>query len=322
MTENAAQATEPLWLSMEKRIADLSSSDLEGGSRESTVQRLAGTLDEAGHNVSGHAANMLQLRVALETRAAAGSPLLTDFDDAVAALTLKDLENTHTATVALVRDVGETWPAIKDLDRRSGIVQIVEQKRLDLLIAEAKDMADDLGIRFLIAKEIAVSTIIDALGISEAKYDKVTATIAAEKAELARVESLLEEVADKSAEEKARHLITNDVAEKSIVELAGIDQSVIDAANEAMAEEIKEKERLAEEAAAAKKAAAEGPSLDSIPSDEMLEYIESIREIMEFSEDPDEIRAMCDQSSIPKSLVDVAVSDADKLDELEKAAEG
>jgi hypothetical protein len=35
-----------------------------------------------------------------------------------------------------------------------------------------------------------------------------------------------------------------------------------------------------------------------------------------------EIRVMCEQSSIPKALVDIAVSDPDKLDELEKAAEG
>jgi hypothetical protein len=54
----------------------------------------------------------------------------------------------------------------------------------------------------------------------------------------------------------------------------------------------------------------------------MLGYIESIREIMEFSDVEKEIRTMCEQSSIPKSLVDIAVSDPDKLDELEKQAEG
>jgi hypothetical protein len=322
MTENTAIVTEPLWLSMEKAISELSSSDFEAQQKEKTIQNLAKSIDAAGHNVSRHAANMLHLRAAFDARAAAGSPLLTDFDDAVAALTLEDLENTHTATVALVRDVGETWPAIKDLDRRSGIVAIVEQKRIDLLIAEAKSLADDPGIRYLITKEVATSTITEALGITETKYDEVVAAIAAEKAETARVEGLLAEVADQSAENKARHLITNDVTDESLVTIAGLDQGAIDAARLAMAEEIKEKERLAAEAEAAKKAAAEGPSLDSIPADEMLEYIESIREIMEFSDDPDEIRSMCDQSSIPKSLVDVAVSDADKLDELEKAAEG
>jgi hypothetical protein len=54
----------------------------------------------------------------------------------------------------------------------------------------------------------------------------------------------------------------------------------------------------------------------------MLEHIESIREIMEFSDQEKEIRIMCEQSAIPKSLVDIAVSEPDRLDELEKKAEG
>lgn len=45
-------------------------------------------------------------------------------------------------------------------------------------------------------------------------------------------------------------------------------------------------------------------------------------EIMEFSDVEKEIRTMCEQSAIPKALVDIAVSDPDKLDELEKKAEG
>jgi hypothetical protein len=62
--------------------------------------------------------------------------------------------------------------------------------------------------------------------------------------------------------------------------------------------------------------------MDDISSEDMLDYIESIREIMEFSDQEKEIRVMCDQSAIPKALVDIAVSDPDKLDELEKKAEG
>ncbi len=160
MTENTATTPEPLWLAMEKEIFSLSSSDLAGGTTEQTVQKVARALDDAGYNVSRQAANMLQLRSAIEARASVGSPLLTEFNDAVAALTLDTLENTHTATVTLVRDVGETWPMIKDLDRRPGIVAIVEQKRLDLLIAEAKAMTDDQGVRHLIAKDVAASVII------------------------------------------------------------------------------------------------------------------------------------------------------------------
>ena len=82
------------------------------------------------------------------------------------------------------------------------------------------------------------------------------------------------------------------------------------------------KQRLEEEAAAKKKEAAAGPSLEEIAPDEMLEHIEAIREIMEFSDQEKEIRVMCEQSSIPKCLVDIAVSEPDRLDVLEKEAEG
>lgn len=322
MTDNGATGSGPLWLSMEEKIVGLSSSDVEGNNRERTIQQLATELDEAGYNVSRHGGNMLQLRGAIAERAEVGRPLLTEFNNAVSSLTLDDLMNVRSAAVELIRNVGGAWPIIKDLDRRPHIMKILEGKRLDLLIAKAKDLAEDPGIRFLIAEQIQSETIISALGITEAKYGDVVAAIEAERAEIARVEHLLEEVADQSAEARARHLITNDVTDENIVDLAGIDKAAIDGAREAMAEELKEKQRLADEAAAAKKAAAEGPSPDAIPPDELLAHIEAIREIMEFSDQQDEIRQMCEQSNIPSSLVDVAVSDPDKFDELEKNAEG
>jgi len=150
----------------------------------------------------------------------------------------------------------------------------------------------------------------------------VNEQIKKERAERARVVALLEKVADKSKEEKVRHLFDNDVSEELIIEMAKVDQAAIDAVKKAMEDEIKEKQRLAEEEAARKKAEAEGPALEDLPSDELLDYIESIREIMEFSDQEKEIRVMCEQSSIPKALVDIAVSEPDKLDELEKKAEG
>ena len=79
---------------------------------------------------------------------------------------------------------------------------------------------------------------------------------------------------------------------------------------------------MEEELAAKKAAEAAGPSLENIDSDEMLEYIEGIREVQEFSDVEKDIRTMCEQSSIPKALVDIAISDPDKLDELEKEAGG
>jgi len=129
-------------------------------------------------------------------------------------------------------------------------------------------------------------------------------------------------VADKSNEEKIRHLIDKDVSEELIIEMADVDQGAIDAVKQAMEAEIKEKQRLAEEEAARKKAEAEGPALEDISSEDMIDYIDSIREIMEFSEEEKEIRVMCEQSAIPKSLVDIAVSEPAKLDELEKKATG
>ena len=103
--------------------------------------------------------------------------------------------------------------------------------------------------------------------------------------------------------------------------MAKVGQKAINGVKKAMEEELKEKQRLAEEAAAKKKEAAAGPALEDIPPEEMLDHIEAIREIMEFSDQEKEIRVMCEQSSIPKCLVDIAVSEPDRLDELEKEAE-
>jgi hypothetical protein len=104
--------------------------------------------------------------------------------------------------------------------------------------------------------------------------------------------------------------------------MAMVDQGAIDTVKQAMEDDLKEKQRQAEEEAARKKEAAAGPALEDIPPDQMLSYVESIREIMEFSDQEKEIRVMCEQSSIPKSLVDIAVSEPDRLDELEKQAQG
>ena len=317
-----ATATKPLWLAMEERILELDDADLVGEKKEQAIQRIAGELDEAGYNVSRNGGNMLELRWAVDARAKVARPMLEDFNQAVGALTLEDLDNLKMAAVELTRQVGESWPRLKDVERRVDISRILEQKKLALQIARAKEMAGDQGVRYLIDRGVPKATIIGALDIAETAYDEVTAAIAAEQAEIARVQGLLHEVEDKPTEEKARHLVTNDVSDENIVKLAGIDQATIDAAKLAMEEELREKQRLAEEAAEAKRKAAEGPSLADIPPEEMLEHIEAIREIMEFSDQEDEIRQMCEQSNIPKTLVDVAVSDADKLDELEKAAEG
>ena len=318
----AASSNTPLWLSIETKIAELGSPDFNDNAKETTVHKIADALDGQGFNVSRHAGNMLMLRQAVDARAKVGRPLMNDFNAAAEALTLDDVVNPIQATIAFAHRVGADFPAFLDLDRRGDLRTIVGGIRLDLLVAKAKEETADKGIRYLIENEVAESTIISRMEVDEAKLQAVKDAIAAELAEIEHVKSLLKDVEGQDDVAKAKHLIQKDVAEASILNIAGIGQDIIDEANKAMEEEIKEKVRLAAEAEAAKKAAAEGPKLEDIPADEMLEHIEAIREIMEFSDDPGEIAAMCEQSNIPKALIEIATTDTAKLDELEAAAEG
>ena len=322
MTTSEATKKKPLWLSIEESLLELGTHDLSEGNLEASVQRIAGALDNAGYNVSHYGGNMLELRWAINDMRKVGKPLMKDLNDAIAGLKLEDLADPYLATDKLIQNIGKTWPKLKLSARRPEVIRIVEKTKLDLLIAKAKGLADDGGIRLLIEEKVASEVITSALEITGEKLKQVIAEMEKERAERARVAKLLEAVADKPNEEKVKHLFTNNVSEKLIIEMANVDQGAIDAAKQAMEAELKEKERLAAEAAAKKKEAAAGPALEEIPPDEMLAHIEAIREILEFSDVEKEIRVMCEQSSIPTALVDIAVSEPGKLDELEKKAEG
>ena len=322
MTTSDSAEKKPLWLLIEENILELDSQDLSRENLESSIQRIAGELDKAGFNVSRHGGNLLKLRWAVDKVLKVGSPLMKDFNTAIAALTLEDVADPYFATTKLLDDIGKTWPELRSPERRPDVIRIIEKTKLDLLIAKAKGLPDDEGIRLLIEEQVAFEVITNGLEITGEKLEQVNAEIKKERAERARVATLLEAVEGKSNEEKVKHLFENNVSEELIIEMAKADQGVIDAVKRAMEDELKEKQRLAEEEAARKKEAAAGPTLEDIPPGEMLEYIESIREIMEFSDQEKEIRVMCEQSSIPKSLVDIAVSEPDRLDSLEKEAEG
>jgi len=322
MTTSDATEKKPLWLSIEENILGLGSQDLSAANLEASIQRIAGELDNAGYNVSNHGGNLLQLRWAMNDAGKVGKSLMKDINTAIAGLKLEDVADPYSTTDKIINDIAKTWPKLKKSERRADVIGMVEQTRLDLLIAKAKDLSGDEGIRYLIGEEVAPEVITGALDITQEKLDQVNAEIKAELAERARVKTLLEAVEGKSDEEKVKHLFENNVSEELIIEMAQVDQGAIDGAKQAMEAELKEKQRLEEEAAAAKKAAAAGPSLEDMAPEEMLNHIEAIREIMEFSEEEKEIRVMCEQSSIPKALVDIAVSEPDKLDELEKKAEG
>jgi hypothetical protein len=322
MTPSDATEKKPLWLLIEENILKLDSQDLSKENLEASIQRIAGELDNAGYNVSHHGGNMLQLRWAMNETRKVGRPLMKDLNTAIGALTLEDVADPYFATNKLIRDIGKTWPRLKRSERRPDVIRIVEKTKLDLLIAKAKGLSDDEGIRSLIEEQVAPEVITNALDITGEKLEQVNAEMEKERAERARVATLLEAVEGKSNEEKVKYLFENNVSEGLIIEMAKVDKGAIDGVKQAMEAELKEKQRLEEEAAARKKEEAAGPSLEEIPPDEVLEHIEAIREIMEFSDQEKEIRVMCEQSSIPKSLVDIAVSEPDRLDELEKKAEG
>ena len=322
MATSEAAEKKPLWLLIEENILELDSKGLSGENLEASIQRIAGNLDNAGYNVSHHGGNMLELRWAMNDAHKVGRPLMKDFNKAVGALKLKDVADPYAATNKLINDIGTTWPKLKESARRADVIRIVEKTKLALLIAKAKSLPGDEGIRLLIEQQVDSEVITSALDITADKLKQVNAEIEKERAERARVATLLEKVADKSNQEKIKHLLTNNVSEGLIIEMAKVDQNAINAVKQAMEAELKEKQRLAEEEAARKKAEAAGPALEEIPPDKMLEYIEAIREIMEFSDQEKEIRVMCEQSAIPQSLVDIAVSEPEKLDQLEKEAEG
>jgi hypothetical protein len=322
MTTSDEIKKKPLWLSIEEHILKLDSQDLSKERLEASIQQIAGELDNAGYNVSHHGGNMLQLRWAMNEASRVGKPLMKDFNAAIAALTLEDVAAPYSATDKLISDLGNTWPKLRDSERRAEVIRIVEKTKLDLLVAKAKGLPDDQGIRLLLDEKVAPEVITSGLDITEEKLKQVKAEMEKERAERARVAKLLEAVEGKPNDEKVKHLLTNNVAEKLIIEMAQVDQGAIDGVKQAMEAELKEKQRLAEEEAARKKAEAAGPALEDIPPDQMLEHIEAIREILEFSDVEKEIRVMCEQSSIPQALVDIAVSEPDRLDELEKQAGG
>jgi hypothetical protein len=322
MTTSDAAKKKPLWLLIEENILELDSQGLSGENLEASIQRMAAGLDNAGYNVSHHGGNMLQLRWAMNEAHKVGKPLMQDFNAAIAALTLEDVADPYAATDKIIGDIAKTWPKLKKSERRADVIRIVERTKLDLLIAKAKDLPDDEGIRLLIEEKVDPDVITSGLDITGEKLKQVNTEMEKERAERKRVATLLEAVEGKPNDEKVKHLLTNNVSEQLIIEMAKVDQDAIDGAKQAMEAELKEKQRLAEEEAARKKEAAAGPALEDISPDEMLDHIEAIREIMEFSDQEKEIRVMCEQSSIPKCLVDIAVSEPDRLDVLEKEAEG
>jgi hypothetical protein len=322
MPENHNDGKEPLWMLIEKQIQKYTDEDFTEVNSLETSRKIAAELDKTGYNVSKHGGNWLQLKAAVKVRNLVGRPFMKDFNQAVSALGLDDIKDTYGTAMKIIRDLGRDWPSFLTSKHREDVEEIVGNKKIELMVARAKELPGEPGIRYLISESFEPQAIMEALGVSEEEYKSVESKVTAELAEKARVRELFDAVKEASEEDKIRHLLKNNAAEELITEIGGIKQSAIDVVKEAMEEELAEKKRKEEELAAKKAAEKAGPALEDIVSDDMLKYIEGIREILEFSDVERDIRIMCEQSSIPKALVDIAISDPDKLDELEKEAGG
>ena len=116
---------------------------------------------------------MIQLRQAMDGRCKVGRPLMKDFNDAIAAFTLEDVADPISATGKLVRDLGEAWPKLQGSESKADVLRIVENTKLDLLVAKAKSLSGDEGIRLLIEKEVESEVIIKVLDITAEKLGQV-----------------------------------------------------------------------------------------------------------------------------------------------------
>jgi hypothetical protein len=322
MLENRNEGKEPLWMLIEKQIQKYADEDFTEARSLATSQKIAEELDKTSYNVSKHGGNWMQLTAAVKARNRVGRPFMQDFNEAVSALGVDDIKDTYATAMKIIRELGRDWPSFLASEHRADVDEIVGNRKIELMIARAKEVSGEPGIRYLISESFEPQAIMKALNVSEEEYKRVKSKVDAELAEKARVQELFDAVEDTSEEGKIKHLLKNNAADELITEIGGIEQSAIDAVKLAMKEEMAEKKRKEEELAAQKAADAAGPALEDIDSDAMLEYIEGIREIMEFSDVEKDIRIMCEQSSIPKALVDIAISDPDKLDELEKKSGG
>lgn len=213
MTKSEQKNKQPLWLAMEEKILGLDSQAVSTDKLEGTIQKVAGELDGDGFNVSKHGGNLMQLRWAIDKMRTVGKPMLKDLNAAIAAFTLEDLADPYAATTSLLDNIGGTWPELRYPDRRGEVIWAVEEAKLDLLVAKAKGLDGDAGIRLLLGEEVAEPTIIEKMQITDDQLKEVKETIKKELAERARVQALLDKVADKPENEKVKHLFENNVAE-------------------------------------------------------------------------------------------------------------
>jgi hypothetical protein len=73
----------------------------------------------------------------------------------------------------IIGDLGKNWPAFLASENRADVNEIVRDKKIDLMVAKAKELGGESGIRYLISESFEPQAIMEALGISEEEYKVV-----------------------------------------------------------------------------------------------------------------------------------------------------
>ena len=243
MSENHNEHKEPLWILIEKQIQTYDEGDFIEENILATSRKIAEELDKTGYNVSKHGGNWMKLTAAVKARNRVGRPFMEDFNQALTALVLDDIKDSHATAMKIMRDLGRDWPSLLTSEHGADVDKIVESIRIDLIIAMAKELSGEPGIRYLMTESFEPQAIMEALGVSEEEYKSVKSKLDAELAEKARVKHLFADMEESSEEDKIKHLLNKNVADELITEIGGIKQSAIDTVKKAMEKRASGKEK-------------------------------------------------------------------------------
>ncbi len=222
MPENHLEGKEPLWILVEREIQKFTDEDFSEANSLETSRKIAAELDETGYNVSKSGGNWMRLRAAVKARNRVARPFMDDFNLAISALSLDDIEDTHATAVKIIRTLGDDWPAFLASENRADVNEIVSKKRVDLMVARAKELGGEQGIRYLIEGSFEPQAVMKALGVAEEEYNSVKSKVDAELAEKARVQELFTSLGGASEEDKIKRLINENASDELIAEIGGI----------------------------------------------------------------------------------------------------
>ena len=220
MPENRIEGKEPLWVLIETQIQKYTGEDFSEANSLETSRKIAAELDEAGYNVSKSGGNWLQLRAAVEARNRVGRPFMQDLNQAISALGLDDIKDTYATAMKIIAALGNDWPSFLASEHRADVDEIVRNKKIDLMIARAKELSGEQGIRYLVSESFEPQVIMETLGVSEEEYKSVKSKVDAELAEKAKVQEYFAAAEDVSDEDKIKHLLNKTYQTNSSQKLA------------------------------------------------------------------------------------------------------